>query len=403
MIRLTLFLLTVLQINIFSAWYTQQSGVTTTLNSVCFVSLTNGFAAGDNGVILKTVDKGASWQRMNSGTSNHLYCIKFLNQQTGFACGDNIILKTINGGLTWQTYTEGIISSLKSLSIINENLVFTAGYGGKIYKSVNGGNSWSISAQIENSGFTSVFFLNSNTGYVAGLAGNYYKSIDGGLTWNSKPTDATKNFYSVQFVNENIGFITGGWVSSTVMKSNDGGESWNNLFGGAAGVRLFSGSFIDEFNGYVCGRYGTIMKTEDGGSSWQTENSGVNVSLNSIHFINQQTAYAVGENGKIISTVSVIGINQIGTNIPNEFSLEQNYPNPFNPATKIKFSIAVPGFVTIALYNIMGEEIKNLVSQHMNPGIYETELNVSELPSGTYFYTLNAGEFHQTRKMVLVK
>lgn len=403
MVRLTLFLLTVLQINIFSAWYIQQSGVTTTLNSVYFVSLENGFAAGDNGVILKTVDKGASWQRMNSGTSNHLYCIKFLNAQTGFACGDNIILKTNNGGLTWQTFTEGIISSLKSIFIINDNLVFAAGYGGKIYKSVNGGNSWNLAAQIENSGFTSIFFLNANTGFAAGLAGNYYKSIDGGLTWNSKPTDATKNFYSVQFINENSGFITGGWVSSTVMKSNDGGESWNNLFGGATGVRLFSGSFIDEFNGYVCGRYGTVMKTEDGGSNWLTENSGVNVSLNSIHFINPNTAYAVGENGKIISTVSVIGINQLGTNIPNDFSLEQNYPNPFNPSTKIKFSIAKQGFVTIALYNIMGEEVKFIVSQQLNPGTYETELNASGLPSGTYFCSMRTDNFRQTRKMVLIK
>ena len=403
MIRLTLFLLTVLQINIFSAWYTQQSGVSTTLNSVYFVSPTNGFAAGDNGVILKTVDKGASWLRMNSGTSNHLYCIKFLNQQTGFACGDNIILKTINGGLTWQTYTEGIVSSLKSIFIINDNLIFAAGYSGKIYKSVNGGNNWSISAQIENSGFTSIFFLNLNTGYVAGLAGNYFKTINGGISWNSKPTDASKNFYSVQFLNETVGYITGGWVNSTVMKSSDGGENWNNLFGGATGVRLFSGSFIDEMNGYVCGRYGTILRTEDGGSNWTTENSGVTGALNSIQYLDPLTAYAVGEYGKIISTVSVIGINQISALIPGDYSLGQNHPNPFNPSTTIRFSVMKSGNVNIKLFTILGEEVKTIISQDMTPGTYETQFNAASLSSGIYYYTMSSGYFIETKKMILIK
>ena len=403
--RLTFLLLTVLlfNFNIYSAWFTQNSGVSSTLSSVYFTSPNVGYAAGDNGVILKTVDKGASWSRLNTGVNNNLYSVRFINIQKGFACGDNIILKTVDGGLTWQSYTNGISSSLKSIYMLDENTAYAVGYGGLIFKTVNGGAEWNIILSSENSGFTSIYFLNSNTGYVTGIAGKYLKTIDGGLTWNAKPTDASKNFYSVQFLNQNVGYITGGWVNSTVMKSVNGGESWDNLFSGATGVRLFSGSFIDEYNGYVCGRYGTIMKTIDAGGTWAAENSGVSSALNSIQYLNQNTAYAVGENGKIISTISVIGINQISSNIPDKFSLEQNYPNPFNPMTNVRFQISNGGFVKLVVFDMLGREASVLVNEELYPGTYEVNFDASNLSSGAYFYSLSAGEYSETKKMLMVK
>jgi hypothetical protein len=88
---------------------------------------------------------------------------------------------------------------------------------------------------------------------------------------------------------------------------------------------------------------------------------------------------------------------------PFAFSLEQNFPNPFNPVTKIKYSIPQESFVTIALYDILGKEIRKLVNENKSSGNYEIEVNASGLPSGVYFYKMQAGNFIETRKMVLVK
>ena len=90
-------------------------------------------------------------------------------------------------------------------------------------------------------------------------------------------------------------------------------------------------------------------------------------------------------------------------NVPKTFSLERNYPNPFNPSTKIKYSIAALGLVTLKVYDILGKEVMTLVNKEQSTGSYEIEFNAEGLPSGVYFYQLKSGNFIQTRKMVLLK
>jgi hypothetical protein len=97
----------------------------------------------------------------------------------------------------------------------------------------------------------------------------------------------------------------------------------------------------------------------------------------------------------------------------SEFKLEQNYPNPFNPSTKIKFTIptadnplrggARGGLVTLKVYDILGNEIATLVNEELSAGEYEVEFDGKRLTSGIYFYTLKAGSFIQTKKMILLK
>jgi len=88
---------------------------------------------------------------------------------------------------------------------------------------------------------------------------------------------------------------------------------------------------------------------------------------------------------------------------PSEFVLSQNYPNPFNPSTKIKFTVPVSGQVSLIVYNSLGQEIKTLVSEEKNIGNYEVSFDASNLPSGIYFYKLQAGDFVETKKMLLLK
>lgn len=102
-----------------------------------------------------------------------------------------------------------------------------------------------------------------------------------------------------------------------------------------------------------------------------------------------------GHNGGNTSPVNV--------NIPAEYSISQNYPNPFNPSTKIDFSLPADSKVTLKVYDISGKEIAVLVNSDMTAGIHTVDFNASGLSSGVYFYSINAGNFIKTVKMILAK
>ena len=89
--------------------------------------------------------------------------------------------------------------------------------------------------------------------------------------------------------------------------------------------------------------------------------------------------------------------------VPPEYSLSQNYPNPFNPVTHLEFGISNPGFVSLKIYDMLGRELKTLVNEIKPAGRFKVEFDGSNFASGVYFYRLKAGEFVQTKSMVLVK
>lgn len=97
------------------------------------------------------------------------------------------------------------------------------------------------------------------------------------------------------------------------------------------------------------------------------------------------------------------GIHKPDKLIPNTFDLKQNYPNPFNPVTNIKFDLPKDIFVTIKIYDLLGREIKTLVSEFKNAGSHIVSFNGSELASGIYFYRIQAGSFISVKRMVLIK
>ncbi len=96
-------------------------------------------------------------------------------------------------------------------------------------------------------------------------------------------------------------------------------------------------------------------------------------------------------------------IVEVEVGFPTKFSLSQNYPNPFNPATSIKYEISSPQFVTIKVYDLLGREIATLVNEKKTAGEYKVEFSSANLPGGIYFYQLRAGDFVETKKMVLLK
>jgi len=88
---------------------------------------------------------------------------------------------------------------------------------------------------------------------------------------------------------------------------------------------------------------------------------------------------------------------------PDGYKLEQNYPNPFNPSTTIEFRIPQSSFVTLKVYDILGQEVRLLVNEFKESGVHTINFDASELNSGMYIYELESGSFIQTRKMILLK
>ncbi len=90
-------------------------------------------------------------------------------------------------------------------------------------------------------------------------------------------------------------------------------------------------------------------------------------------------------------------------NAPMVYSLGQNYPNPFNPSTKIRFSVADPGLVTLKVYNLLGQEVATLLNNEIKSGSYEVDFDAANYSSGVYFYTITANSYTATKKMILIK
>jgi len=99
----------------------------------------------------------------------------------------------------------------------------------------------------------------------------------------------------------------------------------------------------------------------------------------------------------------LVGVEPVNNQVPNTYNLSQNYPNPFNPVTNIKFAIPTTGYVKLVIFDVLGREIASLVNDNMTAGSYTVDFDASSLSSGVYFYRLDAGDFTQTKKMLLVK
>jgi len=93
----------------------------------------------------------------------------------------------------------------------------------------------------------------------------------------------------------------------------------------------------------------------------------------------------------------------VDINSLDEFVLDQNYPNPFNPSTMISFNLPQNAFVTLKVYDVLGNEVVTLVNEEKPAGSYEIDFNAAKLSSGIYFYTLRAGSYKQTKKLILMK
>ena len=402
-------------------WKVIQSNTSVNLNSIYFYDHQFGFAVGNSGVVIKSVDSGKTWQSLQSPLTINLNDCFMFEEDCFLSIGDSGM-----GLVTWGGDSL-IIGDLSSFGVDIYSVSFSRNpnysYG------VFGASSQSIfichttyCATVINDiysgspgGFWCTYMLTDAIGFVAGensisqpIVG---RTTNGGSSWDyiSFYLDGNEGRSTgVAFTDSLIGYISAMvWDGrGAIAKTTDNGDTWTTTFFSKPLHDInFPISGTSQI-GYCVGDSGIILKTFNAGENWNYQLTGRNENLNQVYFVDPDFGFIVGDNGLILRTTNGGGPT---THTQDEdfqlynFELQQNYPNPFNPTTNIGFRIAGFEFVNLKVYDVLGNEVATLVNEEKSAGVYEVEFNASNLPSGVYFYRLQAGSFNQIKKMILIK
>ena len=258
---------------------------------------------------------------------------------------------------------------------------------------------------------TKIQFVDTLFGWAAGDSGIVIHTSDGGGTWTIQNTGiAGYPVENIFFLNRNIGWGVANdyfFWGTKILRTTNGGLNWDlSIFPDTAQV-FGTIYFLDSLTGYLSGYTGTIFKTTNGGFNWLQQAVPISGFRRDFWFENDTVGWVVGGGGYILKTTNggtYVGVEPISNEIPKDFNLGQNYPNPFNPMTEIKYELPKNSFVTIKIYNTLGEEITRLVNyEYKSAGRYSISFDGTNYASGIYFYSIEAGTFKQTKKMILIK
>jgi photosystem II stability/assembly factor-like uncharacterized protein len=287
------------------------------LRSVFFTDGLHGWIVAPQGVILSSIDSGASWVQQTSGTVAFLEDIQFINTATGWVVGgDGTILKTTNSGLNWVPLASRTSAFLTGVWFINANQGWVSGHGGTILTTGDGGATWTLQVSGTAEDLESIFFISSLRGWAVGTFGTILTTTDGGATWTSRQLQffsasgipLVPSLNDVRFITERQGAAVGiARDGGVILTTEDGGASWiphGPVQSGGAPASLRALSFGDARNAWAVGAFGTIWATSDGGATWIPQNSGTVNDLSGVSFINASTGWAVGTGSTVLKTTT---------------------------------------------------------------------------------------------------
>jgi photosystem II stability/assembly factor-like uncharacterized protein len=393
-------------------WSTLSSGVfPNNYYSIYFINSKLGWIAGSRyagtNALFKTTDGGENWIGVNVGVG--LKSVFFIDSLSGCAAGNGKIIKSTDGGESWDikfASSEPYLR-LEDIYFLTPEIGWCAGRDmysthGYIYKTSDGGESWSIFGSVANTYLNEIEFVDELNGFIVCSNGKIVRTTNGGTNWFLQVSGTDEALRSITFVDSITGYIAG--HKNTILKTTDKGDSWLQQYVEPVHVNddFYSISFGDSIYGWVSGNSGALYKTTDGGSNWYWQKNITGKHLWSIFFIDASTGWASGDKGTILKTTqgNIVSIEERSNQVSSEFLISQNYPNPFNPTTTISYSIPELSFVTVKAYDVLGSEITTLVNEEKAIGSYEVVFDAIDLPSGIYFYRLQAGSFVETKKMV---
>lgn len=366
----------------------------------CLTFSGNNIYAGTKSRVYRSDDNGLNWIRTSFNVQD-IYSLA--------AYGSTILVSTNTGVYKSDNYGSNWIQSglsdRKVLSLLVRGYEIFAGTDSHgLYRSTNNGSNW-VNYNLSN---CTVPVLATSGGRVfAGTAQDTIYYSDNGTDW-------TMVFYfiwsiSSMAVSNNRVFIGSSypvpWTPS-IYRSLNNGITWDQMFPSANPPIYCLAASGDNL---IVGKYGGVyLSTNNGGSfGFVAKNQGFNTVPPIEALLIANDYVFAGTLGQAVWRRSmneiIIGINNISFAIPEDFNLNQNYPNPFNPMTIIRYDVRTSSNIALKIFDITGREVETLLNEKQSPGTYEVTFDASLLPSGVYFYTLEAEKFSDTKKMVLLK
>jgi len=394
------------------------------IDSLLGYGITGDHTSGDTNYIIKTTNGGDNWFIINS-VYNDLSRVKFLNANTGYICGggSGFFIKTTNGGTNWTDVNSSLTGYIEDIFVLNEDTIWytdTRVVIGGLFRTTDGGATWIRQFYASGNIPSRIYMLNAHVGF---FSNSFYlnKTTNSGFNWTT--ISGENGFQDIYFADS----LTGWKSNGDMKKTTDGGLSWisqNLPVTSNVGISKFTNVNNDTIFGVGGeifypgnGSRGIIYKTTNGGINWGYQlpdtsfNIGIYYHIGSINKLNVWCYFNFTGVHTTIggdTTYYPTSVTQISGTTPSDYKLFQNYPNPFNPVTKIKYELKTPGFIKLNVYNINGKEVKTIVNEKQNTGVYEADFSATEygssLSSGVYFYSLFAGEeLVDTKKMVVLK
>ncbi|MBN2396055.1 MAG: T9SS type A sorting domain-containing protein, partial [Candidatus Atribacteria bacterium] len=400
-------------VSIFSQWEKQ----TTFSGAGCTVDAKDSnfavFASGAN--VYYTINGGVSWIQKNF---THAICLSAIDESNiwivtglGHLCKTDTSLSTVQ-----QFYDLTKINFFNYIEMFDTNNGIAMGDKYSPVKAVfiqttNGGTNWNVVSGSDLDSMWSgdlwrrIDFVNMNVGYfarsISGKSLKILKSTNGGTSWNE--TSFNKNAHIIKFYNEDIGFA---YVTGKVYRTTTGGTSWDEFsISSATGwgndIEFLPG---DSTKVWLLTEDKVFFSSNFGNSWSQVQVDTEPIVARDIIFVDENNGWLLCD-GKIYHTTTggLSNIKNQTAEIPTVYSLEQNYPNPFNPTTTIKYQLPESGFVSLKIYDMLGREITELVNQFQPAGTYSVNFDANNLASGIYFYRIEANNFVNVKKMVLMK
>jgi hypothetical protein len=322
--------------------------------------------------------------------------------------GGGVFLST-NNGTNWTPVGVGY-AYVWALAVSDTNL-FVGTHGAGVFRSTNNGTSWTA----VNSGLTRPYvwaLAVSGTNLFAGNDSGVFLSTNNGTSWTTVNSGLTNDRYvtalAVSGTNLFAGISHGG-----VFLSTNSGTTWNGVNNGL--TDLFVTALGVSGANLFAGTYGSgVFVSTNNGTLWTAASSGLtNAYVDAFGVSGTYLIAGISGAGVWRRSLSEMptSVDRLSSDLPTHFGLEQNYPNPFNPSTTISFRLPFQAFVSMKVFDALGREVSTLLSEELSAGTYSQEWNAAGLPSGVYFYRLQAhqtfggrsGSFTDTRKLLLLR
>lgn len=389
-----------------TTWVEQNSPTSLPLLDVRFWDANTGWIAGEQGV-LRTTNGGDTWTL--TGTSDDCEAVHFVSPTEGWVCGnDGMILHTTNGGQSWTPQSSGVGEKLRDIWFADSQHGWAAGRDGILIYTTDGGQNWSPQASPAQDDLRGIHMLNAQEGWLVGSDGLILHTANGGNDWDTQlsvPGGDEDEFEGVFALDANNVWAVGG--QGRVYYTNNGGQSWSPQTSGTT-VALMDVHFTSLDNGWMCGAGGYLANGMEAGEMWHTQTPPATATFNSVYFVSDTLGFLVTADGRIFrrqisETQSAVSPHEPQRHGAASFALEANYPNPFNPSTTIEFTIETAALTTLTIYDILGQRVAQPVHGVIAGGTHFVQFRGDGLPSGAYYYQLASDGRVETRKMLLVK